>query len=330
MSTEAVQALADRDTAQGSIIRRILFSFATASVAFGISYAFDAKEIRESILLSVLIGGVTIVVQFLHDLEGRLRLVEQELRAHSAGMAHLSRTFAEINQMTELHGQMEAAKLRADMAAELLRHAAQIGASAKPIIHDIAQAEMARAAEFIKALGDGSDLTYEGEDRDWLLGLARHAKVSIDAISLATVDAGDMSHQDGLWASDLGQRYLDTQREVANQGVLVRRIFVLDQPDATGSPDLQRVYDLHRQMGIQVRTLDPRLVHANYRSSLFDFIVFDRILSYETTPASRVDGSTRPIIVNTRIVQKPEVVAARLRRFEELWDQAEPSPGLDQ
>jgi len=57
---------------------------------------------------------------------------------------------------------------------------------------------------------------------------------------------------------------------------------------------------------------------------MFDFILFDEDISYETTPASRIAEDERPTIVNTRLVLQPTRVKERVRSFNALWESARP------
>lgn len=230
--------------------------------------------------------------------------------------------FTKINEATELFGLVEQSALRTELVTELVRHSARLDPNAAQLVYDFAQAEIARMSEFIKDLSDGGDITYDGEDRDWLLGLTNNAKSNVDAISLATVDAGGQRFDDGLWLTDLGQRYLEAQRDAVARGVGVRRIFVLDRPDRVTDPDLLWVCKFHQQLGVQVRILDPSTLVGTRRSSMFDFIVFDDLISYECTPASWVEEGTRPTIVNTRLVLRPRRVEERVARFKDLWSAA--------
>ena len=48
------------------------------------------------------------------------------------------------------------------------------------------------------------------------------------------------------------------------------------------------------------------------------------MLSYQTTPASRVGGDrTRPIIINTQMVTRSPAVQDRIQRFQDLWKAAQ-------
>src|SRR5262249_4743213 len=155
--------------------------------------------------------------------------------------------------------------------------------------------EIGRMSEFLKELSEGGNVTYEGEDRDWMLALARNANSSIDATSLTTVDAGGRGFVDGgLWASDLGQRYLEVPRDAVMRGIRIRRVFIMDRPDLVADEGFLSVCNMQHEMGIEVRVLDSSAIPEVQRSSLFDFILFDDAISYETTPASSIDGSVRP------------------------------------
>jgi len=204
-----------------------------------------------------------------------------------------------------------------------VRNAAVIPAS-PPLLYDFAEAEIARMSEFLKELGEGSDVTYDGEDRDWLLGLARHARSTIDATSFSTVDAGSNGFDGGFWVSDLGQRYLEVQRDAAQRGVAIRRIFILDRPELKDDPAFLGVYRLQVAMNIQVRFLDASTMPAILKiAPLFDFILFDDVLSYEAVPAPRVSSAANPNIRNTELVLRRRRVDERIERYKNLWSHAQ-------
>jgi hypothetical protein len=83
-------------------------------------------------------------------------------------------------------------------------------------------------------------------------------------------------------------------------------------------------------MGIDVRLLDTTAIPGTRRSSLFDFILFDDVISYESTPASSIDGSIRPTIVNTRLELRASRVKDRILRFKDLYNSARPIRSADE
>jgi hypothetical protein len=184
---------------------------------------------------------------------------------------------------------------------------------------------------FMRQLPVGSEIAYEGEDRDWLLGLTREAESTIDAISLSTVDAGVQGLDGGLWTSDLGIRYLELQREAINRKVRIRRIFVVVNDEMNYDESFLRVTQMQRNVGIEVRKLDHHLIPAWLQPQIFDFIVFDGTISYETTSAATLTvGDTRPGILRTRLAPMPGRVRDLEDQFEHLWKAADPERPVDE
>jgi hypothetical protein len=291
------------------------------AVGFGASLLVD-KSVRVvfSASVSLFVAGIAFIVQFLYEIEQRLEQMEEAYHTQAKGTIDgISDGFKKINEATELYGLVEASALKTDAVTQLVRNSTRIKAS-PAILFDFAQSEIARLSDTLKTLSDGADVIYEGEDRDWMLGLARATKSTIDATSLSTVDAGGRGFVDGgLWASDLGQRYLDVQSDAIRRGVVIRRLFIMDRSELLTDPDFVNVCRTQRDIGIKVRTLDPSRIPGPRRDSLFDFIIFDGVLSYQATPASWVGDRSRPIIVNTRMVTQLSAVTDRIQRFSELW-----------
>ncbi len=65
---------------------------------------------------------------------------------------------------------------------------------------------------------------------------------------------------------------------------------------------------------------------------IFDFIVFDGAVSYETTPATTfAAGQTRPAVVRTLLSPMAARVHDLEDQFEQLWDAANPDrPMVDE
>lgn len=326
MATGVVDYLHDRES-RTRIFRKIFVSLAIGALAYFITNYLTEDSDGPHLLgltLSVFIGGVTFVSQLLNELERRMARVESAQERHASTIEGLVEAgFTKINEATELFGLVEASALRTDSVVQLVRHSTQIDPAAPSLMFRFAQSEIGRLSEFLKELSEGGNVTYEGEDRDWMLGLARSVESTIDATSLTTVDAGGRGFVDGgLWASDLGQRYLETQREAILRGVRIRRVFIMDRPDLATDPEFLTACGLQREMGIEVRILDSSSIPGTRRSSLFDFVLFDDVISYEVTPASRIEDNVRPTIVNTRLELREKRVRDRIQRFKDLWASA--------
>lgn len=318
--------------AASSVIRKIVVTLLIGGVAYLLA---NPLEQWGQLLLSTFIGGVVLVVQFLIEFDDRLQHVEEEQHGRLQQLEHkqaghnaevrdlVQQSFLKINQATELFGLVEASALRTDAVIQLVQHSTALTNDLPPLVSRVAQAEIVRTSRFLKELGDGT-VSYEGEDRDWLLALAHNAKISIDATSLNTVDARGRGVDSGFWLSDLGQRYLEVQRSVARNGIKIRRIFIVDRPGIANGPEFYEMCRMQARMNIEVRILTATDLEPPLKTKLLDFILFDNVVSYETTPAYRIDESSPPEIVHTRLQLQPEVVEERIDRFRDLWERAKP------
>lgn len=305
-------SLGAQSSEHSSVTRKALVTVALGGATFLITNALNQPE-HVQITLSILIGGIALILRFLVDFENRLAAVEQ---LEKDGMAEMKRTvgdaFCEISEATELFGLIEASALQTDLVTQLVRNSTQISPTSPPIVYHFVQAKIRETSDFLKQLAEGGTVTYYGEDRDWLLGLTRNATTSIDAISMTAVD-----HD--LWQSEIGQRYLDAQRRAAGTGKRVRRIFVLDAPAMADEPAIRRACEEQRDMQIDVRLLDRAAVPPPLRVQVRDLIVFDDILAYETNPTPTADPRHAQI-AETRLVLTDSRVKECAQLFRELWD----------
>jgi hypothetical protein len=280
-------------------------------------------QIRNASELAAVVAFAVALVLFIVDTETRISAVGERVTAG----------FTQIGRLAELSGKMERSSLGPALLSEFLETASQVDERVNPLLQRLARREVDRVALFLRQLPAGMEIGYDGEDRDWMLGLTREAQASVDAISLSTVDAGVLGLDGGLWTSDLGQRYLELQREAVSRGVTIRRIFVVEQEheEMVQDESFLRVTQVQRDIGVQVRMLDHKLIPDWVRSMIFDFIVFDGAVSYETTPAtSFTSGQMRPGKLRTRVAPEPARVRELEERFEQLWEQADPERQIDE
>jgi hypothetical protein len=323
--------LAPAVTVKSTVPRKILLTVLTSGVVYLVTALAQRSQIW-AVILATFIGGVALVVQFLIDFDGRLQSIEatQETRLdalqniqrrHADEMERLVREgFLKINEATELFGLVETSALRTDVVTQFVRNSTQIEPE-PALIFGFAQGEIFRISKFLKEIATGENVRYDGEDRDWLLGLTSHAGTSINATSLTTVDSSGSDYSEGgLWDSDLGHRYLEVQREAIHRGVRVRRVFIVNRFEPTRYPNLREICRMQQGIGIEVRIIAAQKTSGLLRNSLFDFIVFDGVISYEVTPSSRLeDGS--PGMMSTHLILG-ERVKERIRRFQDLWESA--------
>jgi hypothetical protein len=259
-----------------------------------------------------------------------LFIVDTEIRVSAVG-ERVSASFMQIGRLAELFALMERSSLGPALLADFLETTSQVDGRVNPLLQRLARREVERVTEFVRQLPVGGGIAYDGEDRDLLLGLAREAEHSINAISLSTVDAGMRGFDGGLWTSDLGHRYLELQREAITRKVRVRRIFLFENEELARDETFMSITQMQRDAGVEVRMLDHQLIPEWMRSMIFDFIVFDEAVSYETTPAtSFTAGQTRPAVVRTYLATSPDRIHDLERKFEQLWDAANPERPIDE
>lgn len=210
------------------------------------------------------------------------------------------------------------------MLTEFLDAADAASRSASPLLRRLARREIERVTSFMRQLPPGQAITYDGEDREWLLGLTREAKSSIEAISLA----GPHGFDEWLWTSDLGTRYLELQRQAIRRGAPVRRIFVFENELLTRQDSFLRIAQTQRDRGIDVRILDSTIIPGWLRGMISDFIIFDGEVSYEMVQGapSSYTGFT---VIRTILEPTPSRVEELKDRFKQLWAAARPERGPD-
>ena len=259
-----------------------------------------------------------------------LFIVDTEIRLSAVG-GLVAAGFARMGGLAELSAKMERSSLGPALLTEFLDTASQVDKRVNPLLRRVARQEVERVTAFARQLQAGGEIAYDGEDRDWLLGLTQEAESSIDAISLSTVDAGVLGLDGGLWTSDLGIRYLEDQRKAIAREVRIRRIFVVEDEAMAHDESFLRVTQMQRNAGVRVRMLDRKLIPDYLQSMIFDFIIFDGAVSYETSAVAPFTADQpRPGILRTRLAPEPAWVRGLEQRFEQLWELADPERPIDE
>jgi hypothetical protein len=278
-------------------------------------------QARNTLELAAIVAFGVAIILFIVDTEIRLSAVGELVTAG----------FARIGRLAELSAKMERSSLGPALLAEFLETASQVDGRVNPLLQRVARQEVERVTAFVRQLQVGGEIAYDGEDRDWLLGLTQEAESSIDAISLSTVDAGVLGLDGGLWTSDLGIRYLDGQRKAIARKVRIRRIFVVEHEDMAHDESFLRVTQMQRNAGVQVRMLDQKLIPDYQQTMIFDFIIFDGVVSYETAAGTPFTAAQpRPGTLRTRLAPEPTRVRDLEQRFEQLWERADPERQIDE
>jgi hypothetical protein len=306
-------------------IVKILITAVCGLIAYLLA-AVSQMSLSTSVLLAIVIGASALVAQVLGDFEQRLNLMEAEQRRSTALIrAEIKNGFDSLNQATELFALVESSALAKDSMTQLVRNAVGVRPTAPPVTFNFARSEVGRVSDLLRSLGQGDDVVYEGEDRDWLLALAASAAVSIESTSIARKGlSSDGLFDAAVWETDFGLRYLDAQVDAVRRGVAVRRVFVLQNAEVAADAAFQKVLGMHLSRGLEVRVLDATgLLERQWRATSLEFILFDATISYETVPATAATlGSPGEVVVNTHLTLRPERVRERVARFEELWSSA--------
>jgi hypothetical protein len=209
--------------------------------------------------------------------------------------------------------------------SDFLEAADAASGSGNSLLGRLARREIERVTSFMRQLPPGGEITYDGEDREWLLGLAQEVQHSIEAISLSVMNVMPHGIHGGLWRSDLGVRYLELQRQAIDRGVSIRRVFVFDDEDQARDEIFRRIVQMQRDVGIDVRVLDFQLIPESLRGMIFEYVIFDDELSYALMPGTSFNYNRfRPIVFRTSLVPTPSRVKDMKVRFEQLWAAADP------
>jgi hypothetical protein len=332
------------------IALRIAISVVTGGAAFVIGNLLqDPLDVTlgEQFILSIIVGGVTLLSQLLIGFgHSQAELVQRLERKQAELVERLEKkqeeTCSSITGDVMLLGQriseveqnaprqlMNASALDGDQLMELLERASKITKATHPLIIDLTKDHVDKVSLLMRHMSDEvtTEMPYEGEDREWLLSLAQNVRKSILATSLFTVDAGRKTFEGGFWLSDLGSRYLAVQRAAHRRNVDLRRIFVYSHPDFVHDESFVRVRRLHREAGVKIKGINETILQKNeHLGEIDDFIVFDEVLTYKTRRGSRINRSIQPSRIETRVVKDPEAVRQDAEYFEELWAAAEDLP----
>ncbi|HEX6682795.1 MAG TPA: hypothetical protein VF062_08370 [Candidatus Limnocylindrales bacterium] len=309
---------------RNKLIRKVTLTIATGFVTFALAQLIERSGLAFQVGTSLFLSGVVFVVMYLIDVEGRLDSVEAGQQRHASSTESLLQDgFHNFSRATATFAELDLAKTPTEQVMKLVDDISHLDAENDLVIR-FAQTEIERLGILMHDMTHGNDSVYEGEDRDWMLNLTRSASISIDAISLTTVDLGV---DGGLWLTDLGQRYLQLQRDAIGRGVVTRRVFVAEDEDKLQRPDFLEICEMHRDLGVKVKVLNLNDAPGTLVNTMFDFIVFDNALSYESIPASQRTNQKKPIIIiTTRLVRQEARVKERIQRFGELWDAARELP----
>ncbi|WP_422769834.1 DUF6879 family protein [Plantactinospora sp. WMMC1484] len=315
----------DRMTRGTTLLRKIGWTLLTGFVGFAGSALLDdilGVTLADQLIITIVIGGVTLLAQYLVDMERRFAESERLQGETTEALRDMIQSgFESVDEATELMAELEKSTVRSELLKQVIRRSAHLTQAAPPLVQSLAASETQRLADNLQSLSDGHEVFYDGEDREFLLALTRSTRASLLATSWATIQTDGVGFEAGFWLSDLGARYLDLQRMALRRGVVIRRVFIVESASMT-HPQLSRILALQKGAGVEVRLVDAS--EAPQDGGLSDFVIFDEQLCYDTTPVSRREAHGAPWRLTTRLVLNEETVRHRIERFHELWSAALP------
>jgi hypothetical protein len=307
-----------------NLLWKIFITCAASAGTYAATTFFERDDMLV-LMLSAFVGGVTLVVQFLLEVEARQGSVDANLTAfaqhqrdltdqlETSVKTHLERS----NQANSLLARLDAGPLGRQPVLELVQHAAGVDHSAPELAHRLAESEIRDLSNFLKDLGRGREVAADDEGWGWTFTLTNNAQQTIDATSYIASGDNDVSlRDDDIWISELAQRYLDRQAQAIKRGVNVRRIFILETLALADHPGMRLICEMQIRIGIDMRTIDV-VAATGIASRHIPLVIFDRAVSLDLTP-SRFPTTT-PGFVKATLVLNPFQVHERVQMFERLW-----------
>ncbi|WP_432983585.1 hypothetical protein [Dactylosporangium sp. CA-233914] len=280
-----------------NVLRKFLITLASGGLGYLLT-TFAKQPVIWSLTMSIFIGGVSLVVQFLVEVDTRV--------------SEMDRRFYMINEATELFGRVEAGGLRTETAIDLVKTAAQVARLGSPLLTRFADDLLLRQSDVLRQLVHQGIADYPGDDLDWMLMLTARTSTSIKATTMV----GRLSVDDKFWDSQLAETYLQLQRAaIQRREVSVRRLFIVG-PHWRDDDRLRTIVGRNAAARIEVRILDRRPT-----SGLLEFIVFDDHVCQEFPQQQAVSGEPT-LSPTTQLRLRPEAVRRRIEEFDDWWQDA--------
>src|ERR1700683_1477176 len=121
---------------------------------------------RSALELAAVVTLGSMLVLFLIDLEIRFSELQD----------HIAAGFQKIDRSTELLNLIEKSVLETALLTDLVEAVGGADASVNSMLLRLARQEIERSTWFVRQLPTGREIAYDGEDREWLLGLTKEAQ----------------------------------------------------------------------------------------------------------------------------------------------------------
>ncbi|MGW6521504.1 hypothetical protein [Streptomyces sp. NPDC054962] len=290
------------------LVLRTLITVVVCMVAYGIADLIDlSQDALEKVGVSIGIGGLTLIVQYMVDFERRLASMETDQRTRTR---ELHDHFHQLSEAAGLLSELDQAGMSTSDAKRLINSASLVGQQGPEIVKAFARAEIESLASVVTDL-TGMTAHWQRDNNEWLIRLTECARRTIDATS-SSIDRA-------FWDTDPARPYLDAQIEAMRApGVSIRRLFIINPAEESDPEFMARFVELcrgQRDLGIMVRfmVLSPQ---RHTRAAARDIVIFDDALYLEFEP-DRQQGN-----LQTRLDADARRVDGQVRRFNGLWQVA--------
>ncbi|MFI0367035.1 DUF6879 family protein [Actinomadura sp. 1N219] len=294
----------------GAVIRKITGATGAGAFAFLITNVVADQSIAQSLTLSILIGGVVMLVELLVDFDKRVEGIERWMRATDLAI-----------ESAKWQQALGDSALDREAFTRFREAVVNFGQDCPPLIRRFAELVVKADTDLIDSLSRGErEVTCDGEDHDWILQLTGATTKTLDATSTTTVDGTGENFSGGFWTSEHGRRYLKAQVEAKGRGVIIRRLFIRHDDRYSDDLDFPAIAQEQRRAGIEVKVLRYDQIPTQLDTPT-DFVLFDEEVAYEVVPASNPQLG----FFMTRLRTRTDYTRECKERFERLWRLAEES-----
>jgi hypothetical protein len=262
----------------------LVVTAACGALAYGLAWALG-QTAPWPLAIGIFTGGVVLIVAVLIDVDEHTKAATQLVS--SANSANTLLTVAE-------------GSLGGDSLSDLIEAASRLDRH-QPGQLRFADRQVRRLTDLLEGLNAGQ-AQHRG-DLDWRAGLTESA--------LARIDIAGMVSGALIPGEDL-----DGALQAVKRGVRIRRVFLID---TRSQDDIEALLQPYRKVGVEIRVLRSDDFDFLLDGTLTEFALFDAQLSYEVREPAGLDAGLPPVTV----IADEQRVAARQRRFEEIWDAAE-------
>jgi hypothetical protein len=207
----------------GAVVRKIAVAAASGGFVFLVTEFAIILPATQSLTLSIVIGSVVMLVQLLVDFDARIEGIERWMRATDVAI-----------ESSKWQQALDDSAL--DRVTRFREAIVNFGLDRPPLIRRFAETVVKGDTDLFDRLSRGEG-TGDSEDHNWVLQLTSTTMKSLDATSTTTANGKGENFSGGFWTTEHGRRYLEAQVEAMGRGVVIRRLFIMqDAKDINESP----------------------------------------------------------------------------------------------